>query len=95
MDKRREIKIGWDDKIIVAIIEGNIPWRIIGKRRRLTKTLEAHLNGIIGIIENCKCAYPELKDDHIDVLKNNIENLKSQYWDLNKYEEKLREYETD
>lgn len=77
--------------MIRAIIEGNIPWRIIGKRRRLTKTLEAHLNVIINQIENADLII--WRGDYIDVLRNNIENFKSQYFDVNKYEEKLRGYE--
>ncbi len=74
--------------MIKAIIEGNIPWRIIGKRRKLTKTLEAHLEGIVKQIH----LEEELgnKRNYIEVLRNNVENFRSQYWDVNKYEEKLK-----
>ena len=77
-------------KIITAIIEGNIPWRIIGRRRKLTKTLEAYLDEIITQVELNKII--GRKNYYNEVLKNNIENFKSQYWDITKYEEKLKQY---
>ena len=80
--------------MIRAIIEGNIPWRIIGKRRRLTKTLEVILDGIINQIELNELIGRD-KKNYVEVLRNNIENFKSQYWDINKYEKKLKAYETD
>ncbi len=80
--------------MIREIIEGNIPWRIIGKRRKLTKTLEAHLDGIINQMELNELIGRD-KKNYVEVLRNNIKNFKSQYWDVNKYEKKLKAYETD
>ena len=77
-------------KIITAIVEGNIPWRIIGRRRKLTKTLETLLDEIITQVELNETI--GRVNYYTEVLKNNIENFKSQYWDVNKYEEKLKQY---
>lgn len=59
--------------------------------KKLTKEMESDLNGLVGIIERCKCAYPELREDYIDMLRNNLELLKD--YDVHKYEEKLKQYE--
>ncbi len=76
----------WDDRLVSLIIEGNIPWRIIGKRRKLKSNLEKYLDGIINQMDLDE----ELgigKRGYMKILMNNVKHFKNQYWDVNKYEE--------
>ena len=80
-------------RILEFIIQNNVPWRIIGKRRKLTEDIKNHLDGIYKSLLEFDKLDLGIKNPFIEILNNNLRMFEKWYWDVEFYKNLVKEYQ--
>jgi len=80
-------------RILEFIIQNNVPWRIIGKRRKLTEDIKNHLDGIYKSLLEFDKLDLGVKNPFIEILNNNLRMFEKWYWDVEFYKNLVKEYQ--
>lgn len=77
--------------LLEFIVNSNIPWRLIGKRRTPTSKILKHMNYLYKELENHSYTEAILYGDLI-IYENSIKNYEDLYWNMNTFVNKLSKY---
>ncbi|MHA1690093.1 MAG: hypothetical protein ACTSU7_00515 [Candidatus Heimdallarchaeaceae archaeon] len=80
-------------RLLEFIIQNNVPWRIIGKRRKLTEDIKNHLDGIYKSLLEFDKLDLGVKNPFIEILNNNLRMFEKWYWDVEFYKNLVKEYQ--
>ena len=76
--------------LIDILIDENVPWRLIFKRRKLTKEMYKHLEGGLELCEKTEDWPYVVHSTHVIPLYNLIKMWHSKYWNVKSHTERIK-----
>ncbi len=80
--------------LVAFLIDNNFPWRIMGKRRDLTKEIDSYLDGIYVRMRGFT-SYNGTHNPFIELMENNISLYHDKYWNVSKYQKLFSDFKNN